>query len=126
WRVIWSPRARAAEPPKQTMKTSILRLFSTSLCVTALAACGDDGSGITGATLSNTTVDSSDPTTPGNTTPGGNSNSESDTDAPTTGDSAGETLGTTDGPTTTDTTPVAPECGNGVQEGGEECDDGND
>ncbi|MCY0990202.1 DUF4215 domain-containing protein [Nannocystis sp. ILAH1] len=124
------------------MKTSVLRLFSTGLCVTALAACGDAVDNLT-ATVGQTEGNTSTGTTDSNPTPGSNSNSESDTTptttTPTTGvsdsDTQGTTAATTDATTsTTDATSTTtegvteatPECGNGVQEGNEECDDGND
>ncbi|MDC0674070.1 DUF4215 domain-containing protein [Nannocystis radixulma] len=114
------------------MKTPIVRLLSTGLCATALVACGDSVDNVTG--VNQTEGDASTNITTNNPTPGSNSDSATGpttTTTPTTGVSMGETQGTTDGTTTTaaDTegdTAVTPECGNGMQEGTEECDDGND
>jgi cysteine-rich repeat protein len=119
------------------------RFLCIGLCTAALAACGDDQNDSTAgdatATESGTSVD---PDTSGS--PTSNPTSESNTE-PTTGDegtiggtgmsmsSSGETGDTTmvmatvteTDPTTLTTTDPNPVCGDGVMEGTEECDDGN-
>ena len=123
---------------------SVTSLVSLSLCVVALGACGDDGNvtSTNGQTDGQTTANP-DPTTttidPDPTT-AGISASEGTVDASgTMGDSQTDTGQTTapidegtsssGGSTTliegeTDTM-AAPECGNRMVEGSEECDDGN-
>mgnify|MGYP002778038546 CR=1 FL=1 len=121
------------------MKNSILRLLTAGCCV-ATVACGDDNSTTSasgGATDgSSTTENSSNPTTT-NTTPGTTPGSASETATDSVGtmggtDSVGTTSQDTDadtdgsgGSTMAITTGPNPECGNGVVEGMEECDDGN-
>ncbi|MCY1061155.1 DUF4215 domain-containing protein [Nannocystis sp. SCPEA4] len=117
------------------MKYSISRIFTTGLCAATLAACGEDGGLTAGATASESGPQTSSDTTSDNPTDpsqGSVSNSEGTTEQPTTGMSQGETQGTTEAdttgpdPSTTEAvTEANPECGNGVMEGGEQCDDGN-
>ncbi|MFZ6185473.1 DUF4215 domain-containing protein [Nannocystis pusilla] len=120
----------------------IIRLLTTGFLATALAACGDDGNNVTASEGQTQGDDTTTTTTNGtNPTPGSASESETaqpTTESPTTGISDSDTQGTTDSTTTDATTTTStgtetegvteatPECGNGVQEGSEECDDGND
>ena len=121
------------------MKNSILRLLTAGCCV-ATFACGDDNntsngsqSGSEGSSSETDATTNSTNTTPGtatNTTQGtvtdggsggvtdsGGTTGNTATDGGTDGSSGGTTMGITTGPN--------PECGNGVVEGSEECDDGN-
>ncbi|WAS97674.1 DUF4215 domain-containing protein [Nannocystis punicea] len=125
------------------MKTRpIIRLLTAGFCAATLAACGDDGGELTGATANNTEGATTDD---GETTagPGGQSESQTGptTTAPTTGMGMSDTQATTEPATTTEgetgtsttaetsttegVTEGSPVCGDGVQEGTEECDDGN-
>jgi len=67
------------------------------------------------------TTDATDGTTDGTTAVTDTDPTDSTTDGTTMGTTDGTTMGTTDGTTT-----ESAECGNGVVEGGEQCDDGND
>jgi len=120
------------------MTRPIIRLLTAGFCAASLAACGDDGGELTGA--SDTATDGVSSVT--NPTGGPGQTSESDSEAgttadnPTTGMGMSDTQATTQGPTTdaeTSTTDMtagvtegSPVCGDGAQEGTEECDDGND
>ncbi len=116
---------------------SITRLLTLGLGAVALVACGDNGSGTAsdgnteGSSGSASSTTEPDPTTT-------NQPTQSTTDEPTAGsmsatgsESSGTTADDTTGPVTatesgsSSTGPSEPVCGDGVQEGTEECDDGN-
>ena len=116
---------------------SITRLLTLGLGAVALVACGDNGGGTdtAGNTDSSTTASTSESATTVEQT----TKTTKDTEEPTagsmsaTGDDTGTSTSDSDatGPITvtesgsSSTGPVAPVCGDGTQDGTEECDDGN-
>src|SRR5688572_25717824 len=92
-RALLSPRARweivaalalaglELDDVGHAMKNSIIRILTTGLCATTLAACGEDGGPLTGVSASDSTSDNtttnSTPSSESDPTPGSNSNSES-------------------------------------------------
>ncbi len=119
---------------------TMTRLLTLGLSAVALAACGDDGGTPTtsGATEGATESDSDTaPTTGGPTTQttqtsqtttvpteGSMSDSESDSDGTTANVTITESESESESESETET--GDPVCGNGIVEGNEECDDGND
>ncbi|MCB9702288.1 MAG: DUF4215 domain-containing protein [Myxococcales bacterium] len=113
-----------------------------SFIAVALAGCGDDSSSTsdtTGASESGgtsstsgasgsasaTSTDTTTDTTGGSATATGTSSSSSTSAAETTTATSGTTASTATTAATDTTTGGASECGNGIVEAGEECDDGN-
>ena len=139
--------AKRRETPMTDLRT-VTRFLYIGLCTVALTACGDSGDDgtataptnptneETGNTDSNSSDPSSDPSTSNNTNPtedGGTVGMTGNSEPTLTGETGNETgidatatgTGETGADTESQTTEPTPECGDGVVNGTEECDDGN-